>query len=587
MGWLLTVALVSALGLAAWPAASSVLLVWLSITAIFLLIRLFVTNTRQNAGLLFGLLIPLIPGLGANLLLLVAISYLLIFKQADSKLIRNSWGFPFLMLLGAWTLGAILFWVDWDLVLVLLQQDPISTIKHSRKFLALTSPAWYAAILGFARLLVMLLLVERWWGSSRENVNIERGAVENGLRLGFVCSGLICLAQILGFRASFWANFGSFWQALGREPGTFTDPNAYGIALVLAIPLFFSRGFSWQTLAGLALLGLGLFSGSRSLVLGVLVIAGFVLLSRRHNLSRALYGIFALLVVINVGLLVLNSATLVSWLPPSLARLFQEISSGGLAQLILTRAQFARLGIAVWLDYPLFGAGYQQFRNLVPHYGQSLGLGIGLWTDNPNNYYLGILAECGIVGIIALMLCAFSLKLRSPRTIWTYTLLGFLIVLLTGPHLDFDEISILFAVILANSAVSRNSNGSVVYTAVAMLLSVAIVWQASNREHGFYTWEPDGQNMLRWTGKNAQAEAACIDHQLNLELRSLAPEKTGNAILATDSEAVSITLPDNAWRKVTAKCNGVSSEYRLSVDSTWIPGEKDPRMLGLQVRETN
>src|SRR5690606_1396463 len=115
-----------------------------------------------------------------------------------------------------------------------------------------------------------------------------------------------------------------------------------------------------------------------------------------------------------------------------------------------SRLAFAKLNWYVWLDHLFLGVGMGAFPQHVPMYAEKLGLPLGTWTDNTNNFYMGLLSETGMLGALAFLATALQLRwVPEESRFYRWAVVVFAVLLLFGPHVHFGEVSVLLAFILS------------------------------------------------------------------------------------------------------------------------------------------
>jgi O-antigen ligase len=198
-----------------------------------------------------------------------------------------------------------------------------------------------------------------------------------------------------------------FWGE--RTMGVFLQPSATGTAM---ISMFLLSLYSLSRLRGLlpkiaawfitCLTPIAVFfSYTRSLYLGYFVaMMTLLLFSRRLK-------IFALIIVVGVMLGVLGNWANVTT---------EERGSGGLATKVTAvgRLTLLQASIAMFMDRPLFGVGFQNFRLYAqPYVAQVRTTILGYrepWIAHnvsQHNHFLNILTETGLMGFIPLVLVWF------------------------------------------------------------------------------------------------------------------------------------------------------------------------------------
>ncbi|MBX7143754.1 MAG: O-antigen ligase family protein [Oligoflexia bacterium] len=608
-----------ALVISASSAVPSILLVLLALTVLLLPARLRVRACF--CGL--GLLAPILPWAGSGCLLgfgLLVLYYL----RRQWSISGLFWAAPYLTVALAWVLGEICFGFDLESI-----KFPPTTAEGWRDlldYLRLSPPAWLTLTLHALRLYMLLGLFALFRNNLEGRLLFLRGLV-----LGLAVSVAAGALQISGVAPQFFVNQVPYWTGLKRYALSFSDPNAAGVFLALSLPLLIAMCSVGSNNAEgarkkwyphwflvpliLCLLVLGILSGSRSFLLGIglEVLVAAIIWRPRLLLTLLLLG--------SLGAVALDA--LRAWgssyyesalylVPPGSRRIVDSISFINLNETFFSRLIFWRIGLSMWLDHFYLGVGFHKFAQSVPVYSQALGAGIGAWADNSNNFYLGLLAETGLVGLFSFLLCCSSLERSTEGTRYEraalVSLVTLLLLLFFGPHTDFDEVSLLAAALMAGCLQLRARQigvrvrmGAALTTTV---LCAAILICSSRAERGFYSWESEQGTLFRWTGRSAQGLLSCLpivtpDHaqqQLQtyraaLRLRSLYPTQDAQLlkvkIIAGGIEK-EVTFADRGQRIVELECGVVSKvHYKLEVSPLWAPrhifGGSDPRLLGVQV----
>ncbi len=409
-------------------------------------------------------------------------------------------------------------------------------------------------------------------------------------------------------------NTNDFWRSLKRHPGTFTDPNAFGVAAVLLVALLLEMRVrtGHKMFAGaLALLAFGwavvpLVSGSRSFFIGVGALAALGIFSY----SRRLFALIVCLVGVGIGLL--QSVVLpLEGLPVGLERLLQSLQLDRVGESFYSRAVFWRIGGEIFGDHPWYGVGLGAFPAFVEPYAHRLGIPLHGWIDNANSYYLGILAELGLIGGLAWLISAAGLRwdVDGPHGVWCRRgVLALLIMLVVGPHLDFDEVTVLGAVCFAGAlgvprwASSKGAGGSAVLRGIVGLLVVSgVLVSHFAGERGVYPMERDAEGRYRWTTPRAVVRVPCRGGEAVLVLRGVHPDIARNPLdvtIKSPSGSIETSLTSAAVSSFTLPCGPKGSPQwttpssiplNLVISRGWIPsralGGGDHRLLGVQVRE--
>lgn len=456
-----------------------------------------------------------------------------------------------------------------------------------------------------------------------EDAPERRQAVRAGLLVGVVGAALTTVAQVFGIATEFLPANAPFWVSINRVRGTFTDPNAQGIFLALSLFVIAqciqSSRRSWCGMAvalvsaGCALVA-GLLSGSRSFVLGVGLLG--VALAWRYSRRAVVWGSIAAVAGV-LGISLLDTlgggleGLLSGWyLPEGVRRVLLSCSLARLSESLFSRAVFLRIGAEVFQSFPLFGVGADQFRFYVPAVTQKLGIDIGGWTDNSNNFYLGFFAEHGLFGALALLAVLTRRRWSGGAEWWSTAGVGAMaVLLLTGPHLDFSEVLVLFGVLVAGSTPHQHAGAvrPIPWVVVSIFL-VAGGAGALTRERGAYAWEvaKDG-SVSQWLSPSAQLGVACgCDGLGSLELEALyvpqaRPLRVQLSTQGAQPDLIDFVRPGR--KHVSVRCGPEHGEeiqwgeyprwVKVSIKSEpgWSPhrawpgraGEQDDRLLGVRV----
>lgn len=551
-------------------------------------------------SLLLGLSIPLINVFGSGTLLSIALLY-----AALTVLIVElslAWALPWICIL-FFSAGAEIFWsaslVDW-------QFDAVSLKSISETFVAWHhfAPEWLRALVASYRWLALCVLMGIF--------SLERSlarATLRGLVVGSFIAVLILAYDYSIGRHSHLPEQELFWAGIGRFSGTFSDANAFGIVALLSVALL-SGGLRndetmsarrWQSAALMLLVTAAiLLSGSRSLLLGL-----FVIVVMRIPLSRRAWAL--LLVSIALSYLVFARTPLTQFegllkaAPESIERVVRSVHPETASDALTSRWMFIRIGQRMWRDNPWWGVGLNRFPESVPEYARREGVVIGRWLDNSNNFYLGILAEMGILGFVALVVTVLAVRYvpRDPDVVWPRTVLtAFLIVLLVGPHLDFDEVAVMFALVAAGAGVtfSQGLDRRVFAVAAALIFPLMIAARASN-SYGLFPFEFSTSGPFRWSETAARFNAVC-DQNGTYSFSYLKPADATNAEGTIDLWVNGVhrqeSAPPGERRTITLECprlalpnSSIPLQIRLRSEGYFVPADAgatgDFRRLGLQL----
>lgn len=534
----------------------------------------------------FGFLVVLLPALGSGSVSALAALYLAAEKRRW-QFRTMSWAAPLLLLLTAWLLCSLWF----ETIVWLPQWSPPDV-------------SLFSAVLRLAVLVALFALFS--------DEKVLRGYALRGMFAALPLSAVVVFYQLDGGLAGILPNQTFYWDSLGRYSSTFSDPNAAGIFLILLLP-FVLREISAAGRARLvltllilgSLLATAALSGSRSFLLGAALY--LILLFYTHSKKATLALVVVLAAAVgSLDYARLNAAdeyySLISLAPPALQRLLESLSFLKFEETFASRFIFWRVAVEVWQDNPLFGVGYGRFADYVPYYAGQLGYGIGAWTDNANNFYLGLIAETGLLGLALLFLSLSRLRVKPPEPLEEgsgtelaghFALTCLILLLLFGPHLNFDEVTVLAAIILASCVSSRElllPRVTAVLAAAVVVCCVAL--KAARADYSFYTWEqdPDG-NFFRWSAQHATGTLECAAGSALLKLRAANPNLTSEAlrvhIRASGAENELVLSRPVPYEQPLA-CSGARRvRYWLQTSRSWKPSSyartRDDRELGVQV----
>ena len=188
-----------------------------------------------------------------------------------------------------------------------------------------------------------------------------------------------------------------------RISGPIGDPNFYAQWLVMIVPLAIDR-YRDETSAGLrAVAALAVvtctastvFTFSRGGLVALVVVVGLMVL--RHPPK-------ATTIIAGIGVLVLAVPFLPSGYVDRMAALTDLGGTDiGTDPSLRYRQAETAAGIAMFLDHPLTGVGYGNYKTIYPEYSRQLGTDLVRKPREAHNLYLETAAETGIPGTIALV----------------------------------------------------------------------------------------------------------------------------------------------------------------------------------------
>ena len=436
-----------------------------------------------------------------------------------------------------------------------------------------------------------------------------------GLAWGSFCAAGICMFQVLGVQPEFFDRRLAFWVMVQRYQGTLTDPNSFGMMVALVIPLLVDLGVRrrrvWYFLAVAALGIAGLWSGSRSffLMLGLVTLFSIftyrkLILLNFSRMRRPLIGIGIFLAAVLVVALRVDS------LPIGVQRLFETFNPSTSEGMLSSRMLYTQLALEVWARTShVFGAGLGMFYHQQELAAAALNIDLKGWHDNANNYYLQILSEGGFVGALLFIGAIFLfVKARTHEvSVNGAVLAAFLIVLLTGPHVNFNEVMILVCVLLGFSVrlVALAPTRATVMTALIFASTLPLFAgyaalrgvSSFDGSYGLYSEEGPENDRFRWSyfvGRfPLPSVEMCGDRSISFSSLKpeivKAPQRVRVLELGESGKVLReerLTVDDNNDHEL--KLDSDVRAIRFQVKPAWSPSEygntADLRILGVVVK---
>ncbi len=321
------------------------------------------------------------------------------------------------------------------------------------------------------------------------------------------------IVTVVGFYQHYLnPTFGSFkhWAEASRINATFTDPNSLGNYILILFPLYiiliiyFKRWYQKVILLTLffAFLLMTLFSGSRNVFIGatissiIFIVLGAIrlvkLIIEKGKASRIVRRIWisiaSLLLVVFILFITMASHIVVQkpelkdmYRPPKtgLSLIDRSVDTIWMSYNVYRQAGFIEgfksvsserhflwpQAIDMFTDHPVSGIGMGGFLIELPNYYEKNNPPVKI-LDFTGNYYLQILSELGIAGLLVLLAIFFFVLKRvfiffykkknyldKNREIWflrgfLITFIATIIVLFFGPHTNFNEIQFTFWLII-------------------------------------------------------------------------------------------------------------------------------------------
>ncbi len=435
-----------------------------------------------------------------------------------------------------------------------------------------------------------------------------------GFWSGAVISSIYIVFQATGGGLNVVSNQSMLWNSLRRFSGLASDPNAQGVVLGLAlwINILHKRTHDAFSLGRSCFLGAqivcvcmgGFLTGSRTffLIVGCL---GASLLTRKciRSMASLALGLFLFLFIVTLIDYYLNIDSvleIIPWLPEGLSRIAKSGSLMRVDETFSSRMIFWQLALSVIRDHWFFGVGADRFANFVALYGLAFP-SLGAWTDNANNFYLGILAEGGVFAALGflILISGYRLELSSASWFGRFVLAMLAIILFFGPHTDFVEVLVPTGFLLGCVTSERLMRQRTASSIAGVFLVLGLIIPHF-RELGVYGWAYEKQGQVsRWLAPYAfvhvpceQTSSAIKSNQARLFLRAQYVPSLGPLVITVSSgeesskveffkvgtHATVLSCPDDR-RYITAKVS-TSTGWRPS--KAWPGSTHDRRVLSVQ-----
>jgi len=286
----------------------------------------------------------------------------------------------------------------------------------------------------------------------------------------------------------------TYWVESGRYNATFGDPNALGAYTAILFPVFIALFFHFRKWYLKLLIGLSFFlfalmpllAGSRSSAVGIiftilcLIIIGIyrliIILTRRFNkrtkfLISVIIPILCVIIIIAGTIMIFNADitdpdisrfSIINRSAGSLITFKYHATNYGLLEGMKSVSNFRYIfwekAIQMFMDYPLSGVGLGAYIIELPNYQDPSFTQV----DFTGNYYLQILSEFGIIGLLSILLIFLIILWKAVSFIrknikennWIFlglflSFLSMLIALFFGPHTNFNAIQLSFWLIIS------------------------------------------------------------------------------------------------------------------------------------------
>jgi hypothetical protein len=561
-------------------------------SATWLLIRLSPRSAGRFVALAWGFLLPLVPLVGTTVIESGSLILLFFLVWCLPQARWFSWALPMLMYLGGTTLYeiSVTFYGEKS-YFSLVRLDDLGRLRDAlRSFFSVQCPTWR-----YLAHVVLFIGSIDFFSASREFTGYWR----RGFLRGAALSAAYAIIQWYGLIPFYLPNQTVFWTSIGRVSGLMTDPNALGVVMTLALWIVAHRYLSDErscrdgTFVSLLFLGAGVVSGSRTFWLGsILLVVGLTYVRARRLVWMVVWaGVVAIVITTVLDLYTPLLATVrgSAALPEGVKRIISAMSLARFSETVASRSVFLALTSSIINRDPVFGVGANAFASYVPLVGASIPSLKG-WIDNSNNFYLGIVAELGVLGLCAFVMTVLSRR-RGDESLMAagVVLVAVGLVLLTGPHTDFAEVLIPVALLIGVTTKPRRSVGYTRMYASGLFLIGGLI-AGSRHERGVYGWHASDSVIRRWLSPDATIHVLCEEagayKERSLVIRPLyVPSREPLRVsIRASSFSEEIQFSDQSERAIPLPCG----RYRLLVAPAWSPARawpgrsEDRRLLGVE-----
>lgn len=561
--------------------------------AVGLLAALKPNSAARWIALGWGFSVPLTPLAGARAMESGSLILLLFIVWLSRGVRWFSWGTPILLYLVGTTLyETYMSVIGVHSFLSVVRLDEVSRVRDAlRSFFAVQCPSWR-----YLTHVVLLIGAVDVFSASRDFSLSWRKSFLYGAAL----SAVYAIVQWCGLTPFHLPNQTPFWTSIGRVSGLMTDPNALGVVMALSLLILTQRDVAegkpgrYSTGLTLLFLGAGVVSGSRTFWLGVgIVVVGLTYLRARRLLGLLFVGGLSAIAIMSALDIYTPFVSIVqesSALPQGVKRIVSAMSLARFEETMASRSVFLTLARAIIDRDPLFGVGANAFASYVPLASASIPSLKG-WIDNSNNFYVGVVAELGLIGLFAGMMTALSRRRKAEGAVAgaAVALCAVGIMLLTGPHTDFVEVLLPIALLVGMTTTVRRTQSYLrAYTSVLFLVAGSIA--GSHHDRGVYGWHADGDRLHRWLSPDATVQVLCAEAKAGEEQTvivkpSYVPSREPlRLFIQSPSFSQEIQLSDASEREIPLRCG----RYHFSVTPAWSPARawpqnsNDRRLLGVE-----
>lgn len=418
------------------------------------------------------------------------------------------------------------------------------------------------------------------------------------LKIGSVF-GVVFFLLHLFFPTNVFSGMNQYWISLNRYSGGFSDPNSAGISLFLMILLLFynlqnenKKNKIYTFIICILLLLVGFFTGSRSFILGLMsFLVVFYSLKNKKVFWVTFLSTVILFFVLNIIFYFYGFSFLIK-LPKTIERVLESLFIGNIENTFSSRFYFTTTSFFVFIDNFFTGVGFNNFYSYFPYFSNLLGFKTGIWQDSTCNFYFGILAEGGIVGLFFFLLSFGGLRLKKEKNkIIFCTIISFLIVLFFTSFLsvEFIILSALLFGIFFDFKIKISSKNFYIFLIVVLIIYNVFFFYNISSFYGFYNLESENRKVAIWTDKKSSFPLKCengkgkltfsaprlshLDYPVKGELSTNFGFRKELKILNSDMQIITLDCTKNNVVNVS-----------INILNPWIPiSLKDNRLLGVRL----
>jgi hypothetical protein len=282
-------------------------------------------------------------------------------------------------------------------------------------------------------------------------------------------------------------------------------------------------------------------------------------------------------------------------IPEGIKRGVLSISLLRIGETFFSRLVFLDVTLEMWRHNLWYGVGADAYRSYVVPVGAKVGT-LKHWSDNANNFYLGLLAELGVMGALAFLVSVASRQWSEApnRPLLILSVLTVAALLVVGPHVEFPEVLLLVALFVGLSTNAR-LRGVVSHWYLVAILMLAGIIAAGRHERGVYPWRETSGGFERWITPDASIELGCDPVSgtaaLGLKPQYVPTREALHVLVQTPggaSRSVDFKGPEAITVPVVCPLGSSTTWARIITSPAWSPARAwpgqsgDRRLLGVK-----